>query len=151
MQLYCFSTFTFRLYMASFRESPVSSSAIISLIERGSKLAQPSAKIVNFFPSMSISGKDGPVDSSMLSDSVPVCASVVSFVFPLSFPQEAMRFPAVSVARRSDMSLAFFHAGIPLFIIYLSIQICRSHLGNCRLAEYRAVGYRVHFHRGFRL
>lgn len=54
--------------MASFRESPVSYSAIISLIERGSKLAQPSAKIVNFFPSMSISGKDGPVDSSMLSD-----------------------------------------------------------------------------------
>lgn len=80
--------------MASFRESPVSSSAIISLIERGSKLAQPSAKIVNFFPSMSISGKDGPVDSSMLSDSVPVCVSVVSFVVPAGsheFPRRQRR------------------------------------------------------------
>lgn len=111
--------------MASFRESPVSSSAIISLIERGSKLAQPSAKIVNFFPSMSISGKDGPVDSSMLSDSVPVCASVVSFVFPLSFPQEAMRFPAISIARRSDMSLAF------LMPEYLSLLF---------ICQYRFVG-----------
>lgn len=61
----------------------------------------------------------------MLSDSVPVCASVVSFCFPLSFPQEAMSFPAVSIARRSDMSLAF------LMPEYLSLLF---------ICQYRFVG-----------